>query len=506
MGNPLEPGEYVVGVTSGSAGTTTNAMSYTLVSRGIGANYSIPITPLAFYGGQGVSTSTPPREAVYYRVDVPTNSPSWQLHLDPINSDALLLIRKDGLPNFGAALTTSATNLAGCKLQKLGDEHFVLLPSPPNSNILAGSYYLGVVSEGMSPSGSRIGSNTCAYALQSIGNLPVMNLGTVETNYYYEQDMVQPGGSTLAFEFNVAQNSPNMGPIVVRLDNRTNNPAVTIRGGTVLPNTLESYGRQGGWPSDWSNPSYNRLDTVVAGGIYSLLIQAESVSGLYPDASYKLRIYSLGYTNYTFPLEFDGGRASFVGRLPGEWLFFTVDVPTNAIGWDLRLTDIISGSPRLVVCRSTWPYDLTSRLSNGTAWSWGSATNWPVGAQAAPGIDWTGYRYETNRLDGIGTNLVDTSGTVFAAGMGSPLEPGRYIIGVSGAPGTTAAMSYTIASRGIGSSFLVPVSQVSTGYSFVGVTGLNPREAAYYSVRVPTNTPLWKTRLSPSAGDALMVI
>ena len=28
-------------------------MSYTLVSRGIGTNYSIPITPLAFSGGQG---------------------------------------------------------------------------------------------------------------------------------------------------------------------------------------------------------------------------------------------------------------------------------------------------------------------------------------------------------------------------------------------------------------------------------------------------------------------
>jgi hypothetical protein len=504
MGNPLEPGDYVVGVASGTTGAGANPMSYTLVSRGIGTNYSISITPLAFSLGQGGSTSTPPREVVYYRVDVPNDSPSWQVHLDPTIGDAMLVIRKDGLPNFGATVTTPVTNLAGCKLQKVGDEQFVLLPVPPSNSIPAGTYYLGVVSEGQSPSGSKIGSSTSAYALQSIGNLPVRDLGTVDLTSYFSQDIVQAGGSVLAFQFTVPPNIPNMGPVVVRLDNRTNNPAETIRGGTVLPATLENYGRQGGWPADWSNPSYNRVDSAVAGGTYSVVIQAEGLSGLYPDASYTLRIYSLAY--YSIPLAFDGGRTNFVGHPAGEWLYFTVDVPTNAVGWDLRLTNIISGSPRLVVCRSGWPSDLTSRSTNGTTWAWGAATNWPAGAQAAPGIDWTGYRYDINPLDSSGTNVIDTTGTVFAAGMGSPLEPGRYIVGVSSAPGTTAAMSYTIASRGIGPSFLVPVSNVSTGSSFVGVTGLAPREPAYYSIIVPTNTPLWKLGLAPSAGDALLAI
>jgi hypothetical protein len=509
MGNPLEAGDYVVGVASGTTGAGASPMSYTLMSRGIGTNYSIAITLLDFSSGQGTSTSTPPREAVYYRVDVPSNSPSWQVHLGLTNGDALLLIRKDGLPNFGASVTTSVTNLAGCKLQKLGDEHFVLLPMQPSTNIPAGSYYLGVVSEGMSPSAalSRIGSNTCAYALQSIDNLPVMDLGTVDPNFYYAQNLAQPGGSVLAFEFGVSANAPNMGPVVVRLDNRTNNPALTIRSGAILPGTLENYGRQGGWPADWSNPSYNRLDTAAAGGTYSLLVQAENVSGLYPDARYTLRVYPLAY--YTIPIDFDGGQTNVAGHLTGEWLYFTVNVPTNALGWDLRLTNIVSGSPRLVVCRSGWPYDLTSRITNnstGVNWTWGAATNWPVGAQAAPGIDWTGYRYETNRFDSSGTNLVDTTGTVFAAGMGSPLEPGQYIVGVSSAPGTVTPMSYTIVSRGVGAGFLVPVSQVSTGYSFVGATGLGPRDAAYYSFSVPTNAPLWKLGMAPSGGDALLVV
>src|SRR3974377_1292303 len=43
MGNPLEPGDYVVGVTTGTSGPAPNPMSYTLVSRVIGTNYSIPI-------------------------------------------------------------------------------------------------------------------------------------------------------------------------------------------------------------------------------------------------------------------------------------------------------------------------------------------------------------------------------------------------------------------------------------------------------------------------------
>ena len=504
MGNPLEPGDYVVGVTTGTNGTAPNPMSYTLVSRGIGTNYSIPITPLAYSDGQGISASTPPREAVYYRVDVLSNSPSWQVHLDPTIGDALLLLRKDGLPNFGAVVTNAVTNTAGCKLQKLGDEQFVLLPMPPSNTIPAGSYYLAVVSEGMSPSGNRIGSSRSAFTLQSIGNLLVTDLGTVDNTTYFEQDFVQAGGSVLAFQFTVPPNIPGMGPVVVRLDNRINNPAETIRGGTVLPATLESYGRQGGWSADYTNASYNRLDSAVVGGTYTVVIQAESVTNSYPDASYTLRIYSLAY--YSIPLAFDGGQTNIIGQSAGDWLYFTVDVPTNAAGWDLRLTNILSGSPRLAICRSGWPYDLTSRLGSGTNWTWGAATNWPAGAQAAPGIDWTGYRYDINPFGGTGTNLLDTTGTVFAAGMGSPLEPGRYIVGVSSAPDSGAPMSYTIASRGIGPSFLVPVSQVSTGYSVVGMTGLGPREAAYYSIIIPTNIPLWKLRLTPSGGDALLAI
>lgn len=500
-GNPLEPGAYLVGVTSGSTSTTTNLMSYTLVSRGIGTNSSIGIEPLSFAAGEGRGVKVATREAKYYRVDVSEGAPSWQLRLGMTAGDGLLVLRKGGLPNMGAAMGTAVTNLAGCKLQKTGDEHFVLLPQPPSNSIPAGTYYVGVISEGVGPAGTRLGSGTSDFVLQSIGPVPVIDLGRVDASTYIERTVAHPGGAVLVFQYDVVPASTLA--LVSRLDSRTNNPVMTLRAGTVLPRTLETYGRQGGWAEDWNSPSYIRVSSS-AGGKYTLVVQAGAVSSQYPDASYTLRIYPLEH--YTIPLEFDGGKATFVNHLAGEWLYFAVDVPGNATGWDLRLTNILSGSPQMVICRSGYPVDLTSRLASGAAWSWGASTNWPVGAQASPGLDWTGYRWETDPFSPGGTNLVDSTSTVFAAGMGSPLEPGKYIIGVSSAVGTSKPLSYTIVSRGIGTDFSIPVTTIPGGNNSVTGNGLGPRQAAYYSIQVETNTPLWKIGAAPSSGEALLIV
>ena len=73
MGRPLEPGQYIIGVTNSNG---TNSMSYTFVSRGIGANYSLPVVDLPFVGGSAAG-SLSPREAAYYSIVVPSNAPSW---------------------------------------------------------------------------------------------------------------------------------------------------------------------------------------------------------------------------------------------------------------------------------------------------------------------------------------------------------------------------------------------------------------------------------------------
>jgi len=492
MGNPLEPGTYIVGITSGGTPGSAKGLSYDLVSRGISTNLAIPVLPIEFAGGLAYGARLAPHDAAFYRVEVPTNMPSWQLRLAVTNGEALLVLRKDGLPNFGAAVATSVTNLAGCKLQKTGDEHFALLPAQPGLEIPRGTYYLGVVSEGAFPQATRIGSNSCGYVVQSVGTLPVTPLGEVNP---YISDIVttasQPGGSVTAYKFNVAPGTLGIG---VQLLNRVGNPSMTLKSGDVFPQSLDSYGRQGGWIQDWAGTT-NITVSSIASNRYSLLIHASAVSGLYSNASYTLWIFPL--VRPTNSISFDGGRKSVIGHAAGYWTYFFTEVPTNALGWDLRLTDILSGSPRLVVCRAAFPSDLTSRLPDGAAWNWGAATNWPVGAQAAPGLDWTGWRYEPN--------LVDTTGTILAVGMNSSLEPGQYIIGISSAPGTNTPMSYTLASRGVGTNFMIPVRPLGTGDFSTNFIGLLPREAAYYSLNVPTNTPLWKLHLA-TAGEGLLVV
>ena len=71
MGNPLEPGTYYVGVRGGQNPTDPNPISYTLVSRGIGTNYSIGFHDLAFTNGVASSNGLPARDWVCYRIEVP---------------------------------------------------------------------------------------------------------------------------------------------------------------------------------------------------------------------------------------------------------------------------------------------------------------------------------------------------------------------------------------------------------------------------------------------------
>ena len=52
-------------------------MNYTLISRGIVPNLSIPVVDLNFTGGSATVSNLPPRDAAYFRVQVPTNTPGW---------------------------------------------------------------------------------------------------------------------------------------------------------------------------------------------------------------------------------------------------------------------------------------------------------------------------------------------------------------------------------------------------------------------------------------------
>ncbi|MGC3960353.1 MAG: hypothetical protein QM813_21230 [Verrucomicrobiota bacterium] len=86
--------------------------------------------------------------------------------------------------------------------------------------------------------------------------------------------------------------------------------------------------------------------------------------------------------------------------------------------------------------------------------------------------------------------------------MGQPLEAGTYYIGVTG----TTNLSYTLFSRGLGNGLSIPVTDLNFTSGSATVTNLAPREVAYFRVQVPTNTPGWKLKLTPTVGEAMLVV
>ncbi|HUS36947.1 MAG TPA: hypothetical protein VM680_16500 [Verrucomicrobiae bacterium] len=487
MGRPLEPGRYYIGV-FGSGGP----MNFTLLSRGIGPGFTIPVTPLAFDGGTNRVLALPPREAAYYSVDIPAGAQSWKVHLTATAGDSLLIASQFTLPNLLAGVNSTITNASGHKMQKIGDEYYLLLP-PPGTNVLTpGRHYLTVVSEGQGSTQSRIGSGTSEFTLSSLGAAPVLNLGQLGVTDVVHTNTL-PGGDTQIYQFSVPAGTLG---IEARLEDRVWNPVMVLRGGAIAgpagasqsSTPVESYGNENGTPSGIDvHPALINVGDVT-NTLYTLIVMARSTNNAFTNTSYVLRLNASGTTT----LAIDGGSASVTNHSARTWKYFRVTVPAGIDGWDLRLKDVYGGTPRLVIRREGLP----STVQTSPWSSPGAATNWPVNAQWAPLTDWT-----KRSLSATNANL-NEDGQVFACGMGRPLEPGNYFIGVYNNH-TTAATAYTILSRGIGAGLLIPVIDVPYVGSYSAT--LPARDAAYFRVIVPSNSPSWKVKVTGDSGEAMMV-
>ncbi|MBC8097544.1 MAG: PPC domain-containing protein, partial [Akkermansiaceae bacterium] len=489
MGRPLEPGRYYIGVLAMDA----NPVTCTLVSRGIGAGFSIPVVDLNFAAGQVTVTNLAPRETAYFRVVIPTNATSWKVQLSATNGESLLMALKDTLPNVGASVNFNLTNSGGRKMQKLGDEQFLLLPQPGQDRIASGVYYLAVTSEGQNATNqNNIGTDSSSFTLSSLGEIPITNLGEVGGVDLVDTNSLA-GGETRIYQFNVPL---GVQTVEARLQNRTGNPTMALRFGSAAPHPgaasgsilADPYGNEGG-----ENPGLDVATNLLTlanttNGIYTLVVKARPASALStPDATYTLRISASG----TLLIPFDQGTAQVGSQAPATWRYFWVRVPTNAHGWDVRLNNVSSGLPKIVVRRETLPSSLVT-----TPWSSpGTLTSWPTNAQWAPTVDWT---RRSLSVDGS----VNEDGRIMAAGIDRPLQAGLYYIGVfNTSPNIDAA--YTIISRGIGNGFAIPIVDLP----FTGsVTNpfLAARDAAYYRVLVPSNAPSWKIRLAAISGECLL--
>jgi hypothetical protein len=490
-GRPLVPGLYTIAV----IGNGVETVSATLVSRGIGEGYSIPIKDLSFTNGTDTVAGLPPREAKYYRVLVPTNTPSWKVQLKNLSGENMMAVLFDTLPNIGTSQGLYATNSAGRRMNRAGDDNFVMLPPEGGSQLLPGYYYIAVVGEGEASTNylDRVGPNTSSYTITSVGVSEVVPLGTVGGTELTHTRSLQ-GGETQIYEFTVPSGVRSM---ELRLDNRSGNPVMTLRPGAGVPSPganspggvlVDNYGNEGGEKATDGGASLISVANP-ANGTYRLAIKARGANSstvFIPDATYTLRIVATDFVD----LNFDQGAFAVENQAPTTWRYFRVIVPPDASGWDLRLIDVKSGLPKLLVRRETLP--------DATVPTWtsaGTAYNWPTNNQYASGADWTKRPQST---DGI-----NEDGRILALGLNRPLEPGTYYVGIRNT-GTTN-MNYTIRSRGIGAPYSIPIYELPYVGSHTNL-GLLPREAAYYRVVIPSNAPSWRVKLTNLAGESMLAI
>jgi hypothetical protein len=549
MGGPLEPGIYYVGVSSNGS---TTPLSYTLQSRGIGdsvtgcggSGCSIPVRDLPFAGGSDTVTIANPREAVYYRVTVPAGAKSWSLNMVPTTGEALMKIAQGGLPNSGYFFYATSASPGGIPRQKDGREMFYLYPS--QTTLAGGTYYIAVVSEGQNPLNSyTIGSGAVTYTITSgemkingndstfntasCGGIPCtqktppmtppqVSIGsqvswTGQTEFYGEQKVYRfrvPAGLT---------------SIEVRLNNRTGNPYMSLRqdaaGAGQIPipyaaSTGTYLASEGGNGYTAAKASLITLANPVAGD-YTVNVMAESIyngSYSYPDAAYDLEITAQG----TEDVPFEKGISQPVSTQdPATWRYFRVVVPSDALGWELRLVNVTSGTPQMVVRRDQLPADFTTNLNSSSTGFIDSMATWPSGYQWGVGFDMTGRGYSASGVYEAGRYLVTGMATPgqtnpLATGMGGPLEPGIYYVGISG-NGTTTPLSYTLQSRGIGdgvtgcggSGCSITVRDLPFAGGSDTATIANPREAVYYRVTVPAGAKSWSLNMAPQTGHESMM-
>ena len=495
MGQPLQPGTYYVGVQNPSYPAP---VIYTVSSRGIGEAYSIPVVELPFAGGVVTNIGLPVREAAYYRVVVPTNSTSWRVKLTPLVGESMLVILTNSVPSV---LSGKPANL-GKLMQKTTNEHFVRLPASPQTYLLPGTNYLAVISEGVNATNAtRIGTNTSSFVLESKGEMPVINLGDVGSSNLTHTATLE-GGESRAYQFNVPS---GLTSLEVFLQNVSNNPAMVLRVGPQLPGpgfgstagiggsvANEDYGNEGGYTITAANGNANSsLISVVnpTNGTYSVMVKARAGSGGgFTNAAYTLVVRAATYTE----VNFNGGSVVVSNQPANTWRFYRVEVPEGALGWDVRVANVLSGLPKIVVARDILPVSLSTT-------PWGSpstSSSWPTTNQWAPASDW--LRRNTS-VDG----LINEDGRILAMGMGQPLEPGTYYVGVINGVGSTN-MSYTFLSRGIGDGLALPVVDLNYNGGSVTVSNLAARDAAYFRVQIPANSPGWKLKLTPSVGEVML--
>lgn len=488
MGAPLVPGSYFVAFYNNSSTVTG---SYTFTSSAIGSNMTYAVSEISFAGGSAAVTNLAPRAVKYFKVSVPSNTPSWSIRLENTSGESQLYIRESRVPTWQMGSGSTASPGAGfstmTQLKKSGDELFTLLPEAGQTFIPAGDYYLMVVGEGQSPSGSMIGAGTSSAVLHSLGTASVTAMGTIHPGGSLSQSGTYVTGETDLFRFEVGTNVP---AFEVRLENTTGTPTFYLRRDGVLPSG-PGYGIYSGTYYEFSD-THLTTHANQGTGIWSVVV---GQSGTPAPGSYTLEVRTLDSTGFAF----EGGGQSDVVLPPEEWRFYYVDVPAqvggqNVLGWELRMTEWTGQRPTMYIRRSLLP---ASSGVPGWYYPW-TFTNWPSGYQwESSSSDWSGYAYDP---DGQAYPQ-----PLLSMAMGAPLEPGRYEVGFYNSSQTVTG-SFSFASSAIGTGMTYEPGTVAFNGGSANIVGLPARGVEYFKVAVPSNTPSWRIELENVSGESQLYI
>ncbi|QBG47147.1 hypothetical protein EGM51_06950 [Verrucomicrobia bacterium S94] len=492
MGHPLEPGSYYIGFYNSSTSTTS---TYSFVSSAVGNGMTYEPQPVAFNGGSAVITDLAPRDVRYFRVEVPTNTGSWRVHLENTVGESSLFIRKDYVPNIAQYQNPTYSpdqSLSSLPtFRKSGDEYYTLLPASGETTIPGGTYYLMVVSEGQNPSGSNIGTGTSGAVLHSLGEVVIQDLGTVPVAGELSDTQSYAAGEVNLMEFTVPA---GVLALEVRLEDRVGSPEMNLRTDGNMPNGA-SYGQYSGY-------TYNHTDTELItianppSGTYSLMINDSRSGNSVSAGSYTLRVVTVGASE----IQIDGGGDAGVVIPPNEWRYYHMDIPeqTNGqdiLGWELRVNSWSGQQPTMVIKRDELPDAI-----NSTSWThWRSAGSWTSGYQwSTSTADWSGFYRSSDGSQNYPEYLLSMA-------MGRPLEPGSYYIGFYNSS-TSATSTYSFVSSAIGTGMSYDPQPVAFNGGSAVITDLAPRDVRYFRVEVPTNTGSWRVHLENTVGESSLFI
>ena len=479
-GQPLDPGNYIVGVFNDVEEDGGNT-AYTLKSRSISFEAQNPdevVTQLDFDGGSYSESNVPHHAARHFAIDVPEGASSWRVRLQALEGDANMAVRQNFLADFTVTELGDADLRGGVKVESLGNDWYHLLPTGSDP-LSAGRYYItvyGFLFTSLDPE--------LSFTIESKGEIPIKNMGEASTTALTEPLNLDQGEFQY-FQFTVPQGTTNL-QVYVDLELGYIPLSVANRNGYVAPAT--KFGRRGydGGIGGTSGvlPGVALLYSLPEPGVYTVVTQATTPS------TGELVVVASGIQT----LDFNGGSSQVFSLPKNTWSYYIVDVPSSGyVGWDLELIDDSGGKGQIVVKKGSLP---STSFTSGWEGSPSANTLWPDEATWVQSSDWSDRT--SDPITGSRT------GDRFVAAFDRPLVGGRYFVGVTNFSSTPA--NFTLRSRGIGevsSDALIKVRDISWDGDTASIENLGVRQAGFYRVNLPVGLPSWQARLRNGVGESM---